>query len=126
MGFDVKSVQNNLKLHDEVKLSMQKALLGSIPSNLRALGVGYDEENVLFVSIYEDSPSDDDIDAISCAITEASTYFGRTDDDKYITLDEKYITVPYPEYLGEYAPNWGWVYLRKEPVDFIRIPKGNG
>jgi len=117
MPFDTASVVRNKEIHDLVKLSFLVALLGEIPRNIRAFGVGYDDVKkiVKTVAVYDVEYNDEEFEDISSAITEASSHFIDIKPlEEYPLLDEEYLVVPYPESLAPYCPNWGWVYLRKE------------
>ncbi|WP_419785529.1 hypothetical protein [Pseudodesulfovibrio sp.] len=106
MPIDFDNIRNNRKLYEDVKMVSVDALLGVIPGNLRAYGIGFAETPV-FVTIFDKEPSYEEKEDISCAITEVISHIVQP-------VEEKYLTVPYPESLGPYCPNWGWVYLRKE------------
>lgn len=117
MSVDVSSVVRNEEIYDHVKLSFLAALLGVIPKNLRAFGVGYDDVKKVLktVAVYDIDYSNEEYEDISSAVTEASTYLmEKKSFEEYPFLDEEYLVVPYPDSLGPYCPNWGWVYLRKE------------
>lgn len=95
---------------DYALLAAQRALSGSVTSELRALDVKcYPESDTLYLRFYYDGKaSEERIDLWECVITEASAALGPD-----CNLDAAIIRLDYPEKIplhGRYA------YLRKEPV----------
>lgn len=89
-------------------LSTQRALLGAVTPELRAVLINLDEEEKIFYIrfFYHGSVSQDLIELWDCAITEASAGI-----DPHYDLDEDVQRLDYPEkipFQGCYA------YLRKE------------
>ncbi len=115
MGYDYKSIKENDTLHSKTYITTSQTLLGMIPSSLRALGISFTGRDIYFVSVFDKDTTEDDIEDVSAALTEVLPhvleYPTRTD------IDDQYLTIPYPQDIGPYVPNWDLVYLRKEPVE---------
>jgi len=91
-------------------LSAQRALLGEIMPELRAVSVNYNNQNkILVVNFYYDCTITDAIyDLSSCIITEISADFSP---DQLSSIDENILEWRYPQKIPE---NGVFVYFREE------------
>ncbi|CAI3922456.1 unnamed protein product [Commensalibacter communis] len=54
----------------DVKLSANRAFLGHITSNVRAIAFDYTTNSVFIYAYYDTEPTEDDYEIIDCAVTE--------------------------------------------------------
>ncbi len=88
-----------------LKLEAQRALLGAIVPNVRAVSASIDESVVRWRVYFASTPTDEDLELMQVASTEVIAGFSSH------TIDEEYLTEPPPgrmEHLGVL------VYLRHE------------
>ncbi|QDP01562.1 hypothetical protein [Thalassotalea sp. PS06] len=62
-------------LRAPVLLSIQRALLGAITENVRAITCGWDESTIHLKCIYYGEPSEEELDDLSCVETEVISDF---------------------------------------------------
>jgi len=91
----------------EVLLSLQRALLGEVTANLRAVTVRYDDNSIHFEAYFDGAPNDEEREGMSLVETEVMADFPSTHEvtHEVIRLDAP---APIPK-------NRTWVYFRKEP-----------
>lgn len=105
IGFNNK-IKYSLKM--AIRLSLQRALIGEISSNLRmvAFEVNEDEKNIYIFFYFNGKISDDDFDSTNCISGEVSGDF-----DPETKIIEKSIRIDFPNDL---PPHDYIVYKRKE------------
>ena len=93
----------------DVLLSVQRALLGAVPSNLRGVACSWDDKLITLRFIF-DGPIDED--------QEQEMYAVGADviSDFDAAIDEQVMRVDSPQGLGSYALR-AWAYLRREPKE---------
>jgi hypothetical protein len=90
----------------QVLLSLQRALLGEVTPNLRAVLVRYDDSTVHFVAIFDGPISEDDREGISSVETEVMADFPSS---HRITHEVVRMDAP-----AQIPKDCAWAYLRKE------------
>jgi hypothetical protein len=102
----------------EMVLSVQRALLGNVTSNLRGVAVDWDDRIIRVVCYYHGPISDADKELMNCVHTEIATDFV---DRKPVELVTERIDMPTkligPESVirpEKRLTHRGWVFLRKE------------
>ena len=90
-----------------LRISAQRALLGTITPNIRKVFVGLQDKTIQFVVIFDGEISEDDEDNMSCVGTEIVSDFCD------LFINEQFLSIPYPErYVA--PENHFCVYARKE------------
>ena len=99
--------ENHLELKDRLLLSTQRALLGMIYPNIRAVSVGHEGIEKLKIIIYLDrEPDEDDFEVVSDIAGEICS------DIPFRNVEEacKFNTRP----ISNLDKLMSWVYIRKE------------
>lgn len=68
-------MDNNASLRQHILLSVQRALLGSVTSNLRGVAVDWNKTDIRIVFYLHGPISDDDREEMSCVDTEVAADF---------------------------------------------------
>lgn len=92
----------------EVLLSLQRALLGEVSPNLRAVTVSYTDSSVQFEAYFDGEISDEDREAMSMVETEVMADFPSS---HVITHEVKRLDAP-----ALIPKDRTWAYYRKEPL----------
>lgn len=90
------------------QLSVQRALLGVVTSDLRAVTVTHEPQVIEVRLVYEDDPSQDVRELIDDAHTEVIADFPVDTDVRFMV-----VVIP-PERPLSNVPGDRWLYLRKE------------
>ena len=99
--------KDSIELKIRLKLSTQRALLGNIYPNIRAIAVGYDGIKMLKIASYLDRiPEMEDYDGISDI---AGEIMG---DIEFVEVDEKCVFTTEP--ISKLDHLDFWAYIRKE------------
>ena len=64
-----------LELRKSLLISAQRALLGAVPSTLRAVSLGVEGQTIVFRAVFEPGASEDDRELLSVAATEVLADF---------------------------------------------------
>lgn len=99
--------QKNINLVNRLKLSAQRALLGAITPNIRAVFAELTEEDIQIYFYYDGKVHEDDEETASIVTTEIIADF---DDEFDINLTTKQVDCP----MDIIQPNGICVYYRKE------------
>jgi hypothetical protein len=92
-----------------VLLSLQRALLGAVPSSLRGVACGWDDERITLRYIFDGPINKDDEQDMYVVGTEVVADFNGL-----ATIDEQILRVDRPQSLDGHALK-AWAYIRKEP-----------
>lgn len=95
-------------LRAELLLSLQGALVGVVPTSLRAVTCDWDETRITLRYIFDGPVDPDDADAMKAVGADVSTDFRGT-----VALDEQIVRADHPAGLGRYFLR-AWAYMRKE------------
>src|SRR5262249_54125713 len=68
-------LDNDALLRQKILLSVQRALLGSVTSNLRGVAIDWNNSEIRVVCYYHGPISDDDREEMSCVQTEVAADF---------------------------------------------------
>ena len=90
----------------DIMLSVQRALLGNVTSNLRGVAVDWDDRLIHLVCYYNGVISDDDRETMSCAHTEVVADFI---DHKPVQMTLERLDTP-----NKMNGFRAWAFLRKE------------
>lgn len=95
------------QLRPLVLLSIQRALLGVVTENIRAITCSWNETNILIKYIYGDNPSEEELDDLSCVETEIMSDFPEHEVEStwQVISSDKSVNA---EHLQ------AWVYRKKE------------
>ncbi|WP_061249968.1 hypothetical protein [Leptospira alstonii] len=91
-----------------VLLSAQRALLGNISPNLRAVSIGFTEQSISIRFYYETQPSEIEYDLVDSITSEILADF-----DHINNIDEEIIVTQ--EKANQLNGLNDWIYLRFEP-----------
>lgn len=91
----------------DVRLSAQRALLGAIPTSLRAVSVEVTGQTVRVRSIFDEGCTEDDKEMLSVAGTEIIADYLAP-----FTIDEEFLIIAMPQPMHHLTH---LVYLRHEP-----------
>lgn len=91
-----------------ILLSLQKALIGSITSHLRAINVGWDESHITIYFFYDGEISEEDREESECVATEVLSAFPEN------TVTAHHIRCDEPEKIPELGSD---VIFRRKEVD---------
>lgn len=100
---------NDTEIRIRLLLSVQRALLGAVPSRLRGVTCGWEGTEVKLRYVFDGEIDPDDQESTSCASTEVIADFP----DPW-TLNEDFVRLDYPSDLRPCAHEL-WAYIRKEP-----------
>jgi hypothetical protein len=100
-------MNNKFEIDVYLRLSLQRALLSNIPSNLRAVSYELTEKLIVVYFYFDGIISDDDFDDAHCVTTEVIADFDETYD-----LKTEIIQLDYPSPIKQTGR---YVYFRKEP-----------
>lgn len=92
----------------EVLLSLQRALLGEVGSNLRAVTVTYSGTTIHFDAFVDGEVTDEEREAMSLVETEVMADFPSTD-----KITHQVMRLDTPNLIPQ---DRTWVYYRKEPL----------
>jgi hypothetical protein len=92
-----------------VLLSLQRALLGAVPSSLRGVTCGWDDQRITLRFIFDGPIHEDDEQEMYVVGAEVVADFKAL-----VSIDEQVIRVDSPEKLTGYALQ-AWAYMRREP-----------
>lgn len=93
----------------ELRLSALRALLGAIPSSLRAVSVDVDKHTIYYRCIFDDEPTEIERDLLSVAATEVIADFPEPYD-----IEEEYLVIPKSGKMNHLKH---LVFHRYEPLD---------
>lgn len=100
-------MDNNPALRAQVLLSLQRALLGEISSQLRGVTCEWGEEEILIEAIFDGEIENSDQDSLECVGSEVAADFPE---HRVEVLSTR---IDFPSRLNEKSRT-EWVYLRKE------------
>jgi len=102
----------NQDIRAKLLLSVQRALLGVIPGNVRKIQVQWHDKKINLVVFYEKTLSESDKEDLSCAETEIIADFPAG----YEILPTQFIQRNFPSPIEEIKDlnSSAWVYERKE------------
>jgi hypothetical protein len=101
---------NDYNLRCKVLISCQRALLGSISTNIRAITIGYKNKKLKLIFYLNDKPNEEDYENISIVTTEIIADFKYPED--FNKIEEECI---FSEALiKDLLLLDDWVYIRKE------------
>jgi hypothetical protein len=95
----------------DVLLSVQRALLGAVPSSLRGVACGWNDKQITLRFIFDGPIDPDEEQDMNVVGTEVIADFHAP-----ATIDEQVIRVDSPNSLSGYALQ-AWAYIRKEARD---------
>ena len=102
-------------LRQKILLSVQRALLGSVTSNLRGVAIDWNNNEIRIVGYYDGPISDDDREEMSCVDAEVATDFidAASVDFALHRLDMPERIIGLDSEIGP-GSHRAWAFLRKE------------
>jgi hypothetical protein len=98
-----------MTLRISVLLSVQRALLGAVPSSLRAVACDWTNDLIVLRFIFDGPIDEQDAESMNAVCTEVMADFPSP-----TGIKEEMIRADYPIEVSRYALK-DWAYMRKEP-----------
>ena len=96
-------------------LSVQRALLGEVGDNLRAVAADLDDHGVLLTFLTVGPPTEDDVETASVVGTEVTADMDPADLDAGLYVREEVLHVPFPH---ELLPGKGTYIFERRPPEY--------
>jgi hypothetical protein len=93
----------------EVLVAAQRALLGEISENMRAITIKYDEKSIILRYIFDKEPSEEDLESVSFVETEIAAGQGENEH-----ISSEIVQIRFP---GTIPQDELRVYRRKEILE---------
>jgi hypothetical protein len=92
-------------LHIEIRLSVQRALLGAVPPSLRAVSIDADDLKIYYRCIFDSETTEKEKELLSVAASEVIADFSA------YSIEEEYLVIPKSEKMNHLNH---LVFLRNE------------